>query len=91
MVEMKRTNAYTDVLFAHGLSYVYGVGISLIVDYVNELIEFYKGPAKPSHSITMIFRAGGMHYNATKPIIRVESPTVQKRKRDNSLHGAASK
>ena len=84
---MARPNAYSDVLFPHDLSYVYGISVRLIVDYVNEPIEFYLGPAKPSHSITVIFREGGMHYSATRPIIRAELPIVQKKKRDNNFHG----
>ena len=38
--EMEKPNAYTDVLFAHGLSYANGVSIRLIVDYVTEPIKY---------------------------------------------------
>ena len=57
---------------------------------MNEKIELYPDPAKPSHSITVTFRAGGMHYSATRPIIRAKSPIVQKGKSKNNFHEGAS-
>ena len=82
---MERPMAYTDVLFAHGLSYVYEVSIKLMVDYLNETLEFYLGQTKPPRSKTLIFRAGGMHYSATRSIIREETSIAQKRIRDTNF------
>ena len=53
--EMERPNAYADQLFAQGLSYVYGVSISLLRDGIPEPVEIYLGPRKPSQVITLTF------------------------------------
>ena len=66
------------------------VTIRLIVDYLDETMEFYLGPAKPSLSITMAFRAGGMHYSATRPIIREETHIARERTRDNNVSEGAT-
>ena len=66
------------------------VTIRLIVDYLDETMEFYLGPAKPSLSITMVFRAGGMHYSATRPIIREETHIARERTRDNNVSEGAT-
>ena len=58
--EMERPNAYSDQLFAQGLSYVYGVCI--LLRSIPELLEFYLGPGKPPQLITLTFRSVGLHY-----------------------------
>ena len=85
VTEMERPHAYVDNLFAQGLSYVYGVGIRLLCDIISEPLEFYLGPARPEHAITLTFRAGGMHYSATRGITTVTTSTTQLRKRANEF------
>ena len=85
VTEMERPNAYVDNLFAQGLSYVFGVCIRLLCDITPEPLEFYLGPARPCHAITLTFRAGGMHYSATRGITTVTIGTTQTRNREKEF------
>ena len=80
--EMERPAAYVDHLFAQGVSYVYGVGIRLISDMLPEPWEFYLGMGKPLETITLTFRAGGMHYSATRLIPTAATGMSKKRQRE---------
>ena len=83
IMAMERPREYADILFAKGFSYVYGVTVSLLVDYLEAPVEFYLGPAQPTVNVAVVFRSGGLHYSATRPIPRVEPPIAQKRKSKN--------
>ena len=84
MNDMEGPTAYTDQLFAQGLSYVYEVCIRFICGSVPEPLEIYLGPGKPLQLITLIFKTGRLHYCATRLISTEGSVIDQKRKRDNA-------
>ena len=91
VTEMERPDAYVDNLFAQGLSYVYGVCIRLLCDSIREPLEFYLGSGKPLQTITLTFRAGGMHYSATRGISMNTPDNTQKRKREDEHDKAEEK
>ena len=86
---MELPKAYVDQLFAQGLSYVYGVSIRLLCDSIPEPLEFYLGPGKPLHLLTLTFRSGGLHYSVTRNISTVISGNSQKREHEYAQHTPA--